>query len=68
MQIRQIDFFRPSVRCAVRLLGIRTLKELTPEMVDARALNVHTGIPPQDNLFTEACKFDSSCHKMKIDH
>ena len=41
----------------MRLLGIRTLDELKPEMVDARALNSHTGVPPQDNLFNSTCKF-----------
>lgn len=40
----------------MRLLGIRTLDELRPEMVDARALNVHTAPTAPDHLFNNTCK------------
>ncbi len=44
----------------MRLLGVRTLSELRPEMVDSRALNVHTGAVAEDNLFRTTCEFHPS--------
>ncbi len=40
----------------MRLLGIRTLDELRPEMVDARALRSHAGLTPSDKLYDAVCK------------
>ncbi|KAK7464383.1 hypothetical protein VKT23_006550 [Stygiomarasmius scandens] len=36
----------------MRLLGARSLKELTPDMVDASALHSHAGLTPNDNLYS----------------
>ncbi|KAH9174964.1 glyoxylate dehydrogenase [Lactarius sanguifluus] len=48
---KAIQIFRDELEMTMRLLGVRTLSELRPEMVDARALSVHTGAVPEDNLF-----------------
>ena len=50
----------------MRLLGINSLSELRPEMVDARALNVHTAPTPADNLFNSVC--DSICFPVLRSH
>lgn len=44
----------------MRLLGIKTLAELRPEMVDARALTAHTAPTPSDNLYNAIC--ECLCH------
>lgn len=41
----------------MRLLGARTIDELTPEMVDASALHSHVGLTPPDNLYNTTCGF-----------
>jgi len=41
----------------MRLLGTRTIDELTPEMVDASALHSHVGLTPPDNLYNTTCGF-----------
>ena len=41
----------------MRLLGVRTIDELRPEMVDASALNQHIVPVPQDNLFQQTCGY-----------
>ncbi|KAI0302338.1 glyoxylate dehydrogenase [Multifurca ochricompacta] len=48
---KAIQIFRDELEMNMRLLGVTTLDELRPEMVDARALNVHTGSIAEDNLF-----------------
>ncbi|KAI9465260.1 glyoxylate dehydrogenase [Lactarius psammicola] len=48
---KAIQIFRDELEMNMRLLGVRTLSELRPEMVDARALSVHTGSVPEDNLY-----------------
>lgn len=50
----------------MRLLGINSLSELRPEMVDARALNVHTAPTPADNLFNSVC--ESICFPVLRSH
>ncbi len=41
----------------MRLLGARTIDEVVPDMVDASSLKSHFVMTPQDNLFTNTCKF-----------
>jgi L-lactate dehydrogenase (cytochrome) len=41
----------------MRLLGITKLSDIKPEMVDARALSVHTAPTPADNLFNSVCEY-----------
>lgn len=41
----------------MRLLGVRTIDELRPEMVDASALNQHIVSVPQDHLFQQTCEY-----------
>lgn len=41
----------------MRLLGARTLKEITPEMVDASALGNHASGVPQDRMFEGNCEY-----------
>jgi hypothetical protein len=41
----------------MRLLGARTIDDLTPEMVDASALHSHVGLTPPDNLYNTTCEF-----------
>lgn len=45
----------------MRLLGITSLDQLRPEMVDARALNVHTAPTASDNLYNATCEFSDLC-------
>ena len=54
---RAIQIFRDEFEMNMRLLGARTIDELKPEMVDARALNQHIVTVPQDNLFQQTCEF-----------
>lgn len=39
----------------MRLLGARTIDELTPDMVDAGSIHAHVGETPVDNLYNAAC-------------
>ena len=39
----------------MRLIGIRTIDELTPDLVDANALHAHVGITLADNLYNTTC-------------
>lgn len=50
---RAIQIFRDEFEMNMRLLGVRTIDELRPEMVDASALNQHIVPVPQDNLFQQ---------------
>jgi L-lactate dehydrogenase (cytochrome) len=40
----------------MRLLGARTIGDLTPDMVDANALHSHVGLTPVDNLYNTTCE------------
>ena len=40
----------------MRLIGARSIKELVPEMVDARNLHQHTVSVPSDRLFDTNCE------------
>ena len=53
---RAIQIFNEEFEMNMRLLGARTIEDLKPEMVDARALNQHIVTVPQDNLFQQTCK------------
>ncbi|KIM50238.1 hypothetical protein SCLCIDRAFT_34493 [Scleroderma citrinum Foug A] len=35
----------------MRLIGVRTIDELTPDLVDASALHAHANVTPADNLY-----------------
>ncbi|KAH9944576.1 glyoxylate dehydrogenase [Amylocystis lapponica] len=48
---KAIQIFRDEFEMNMRLLGARTVRELVPEMVDARALSSHVVMTPADNLF-----------------
>ena len=39
----------------MRLIGVRTIDELTPDLVNASALYAHVGISPADNLYNTTC-------------
>lgn len=39
----------------MRLIGARTVDELTPDLVDASALHAHVGQIPVDNLYSATC-------------
>ena len=41
----------------MRLIGARNLKEIVPEMVDARNLSQHVVSVPTDRLFDKNCEF-----------
>jgi L-lactate dehydrogenase (cytochrome) len=40
----------------MRLIGARTIDELTPDMVDASAIHSHVGFTPPDNLYNSICE------------
>jgi len=40
----------------MRLIGARTLAEITPDLVDASALRNRAGLAPSDNLYHQTCK------------
>ncbi|KAI0059917.1 glyoxylate dehydrogenase [Artomyces pyxidatus] len=48
---RAIQIFRDELEMNMRLLGVRTLDELRPEMVDASAIHSHVGTQPEDKLY-----------------
>ncbi|KAI0263843.1 glyoxylate dehydrogenase [Gloeopeniophorella convolvens] len=62
---KAIQIFRDELEMNMRLLGVRTLDELRPEMVDARALAVHAGSVAEDKLFSTACAPTASLAKFK---
>ena len=39
----------------MRLLGAKTIKDIVPEMVDAKSLSSHFVMTPQDTLFQNTC-------------
>ncbi|KAJ7496859.1 glyoxylate dehydrogenase [Mycena latifolia] len=48
---KAIEILRDEFEMNMRLLGCRTLGELSPDMVDASALHTHAGLVPADNLY-----------------
>ncbi|KAJ6631544.1 glyoxylate dehydrogenase [Mycena sp. CBHHK59/15] len=48
---KAIEILRDEFEMNMRLLGINTLSELGPDMVDASALHSHAGLTPEDTLF-----------------
>ncbi|KAJ7099534.1 glyoxylate dehydrogenase [Mycena belliarum] len=48
---KAIEILRDEFEMNMRLLGCRTLGELSPDMVDASALRTHAGLVPQDSLY-----------------
>ncbi|KAI0042574.1 glyoxylate dehydrogenase [Auriscalpium vulgare] len=48
---KAIQIFRDELEMNMRLLGVRTLDELRPEMVDASAIRSHVGSQPDDKLY-----------------
>ena len=45
----------------MRLLGAKTIKDIVPEMVDAKSLSSHFVMTPQDNLFQNTCTCACVC-------
>lgn len=41
----------------MRLVGARTINELTPDLVDASGVHAHVGTTPTDNLYNATCTF-----------
>ena len=48
----------------MRLLGVRNLKEIMPEMVDASNIHLHTVSVPNDSLYDSNC----TCRSSGSDH
>ncbi|KAG2043909.1 glyoxylate dehydrogenase [Suillus americanus] len=48
---KAFQIFRDELEMNMRLLGARTIDDLTPDMVDANALHSHVGLTPTDNLY-----------------
>ncbi|KAM5543006.1 hypothetical protein V8D89_003390 [Ganoderma adspersum] len=48
---KAIQIFRDEFEMNMRLLGAKTIKDIVPEMVDAKSLSSHFVMTPQDNLF-----------------
>lgn len=43
------------LQMGMRLIGARTIDELTPDLVDASGVHTHVGITPTDNLYNATC-------------
>ena len=41
----------------MRLLGVTSLDQLRPEMVDASAIRAHVGLQAGDNLYNSICTY-----------
>ncbi|KAL4079165.1 glyoxylate dehydrogenase [Scleroderma citrinum] len=48
---KAFQIFRDELEMNMRLIGVRTIDELTPDLVDASALHAHVGLTPVDNLY-----------------
>ncbi|PIL33515.1 hypothetical protein GSI_04138 [Ganoderma sinense ZZ0214-1] len=48
---KAIQIFRDEFEMNMRLLGAKAIKDIVPEMVDAKSLSSHFVMTPQDNLF-----------------
>ncbi|KAF8841744.1 glyoxylate dehydrogenase [Paxillus ammoniavirescens] len=48
---KAFQIFRDELQMNMRLIGARTIDELTPDMVDASAIHSHVGLTPTDNLY-----------------
>ncbi|KIK95774.1 hypothetical protein PAXRUDRAFT_11243 [Paxillus rubicundulus Ve08.2h10] len=48
---KAFQIFRDELQMNMRLIGARTIDELTPDMVDASAIHSHVGLTPVDNLY-----------------
>jgi len=44
----------------MRLLGAQTIKDVTPDMIDASAISVHIAATPVDRLYDNNCKIITS--------
>ncbi|KAI6046349.1 glyoxylate dehydrogenase [Pisolithus marmoratus] len=42
---------RTELEMNMRLIGVRSMDELTPDLVDASGLHAHVGVTPADNLY-----------------
>lgn len=56
-----IKILKDEMEMNMRMLGITKLDELTPEVVDARALTVHTVTTPENVLFNNTCEYAFRC-------
>ncbi|KAF9243242.1 glyoxylate dehydrogenase [Melanogaster broomeanus] len=48
---KAFQIFRDELQMNMRLIGARTIDELTPDMVDASGIHSHVGVTPADNLY-----------------
>ncbi|KAF8552937.1 glyoxylate dehydrogenase [Imleria badia] len=48
---KAIQIFRDELQMGMRLIGARTIDDLTPDLVDASGVHTHVGITPTDNLY-----------------
>lgn len=56
-----IKILKEEMGMNMRMLGITRLDEVTPEMVDARALTTHTVPSPENVLVNNTCKYNFEC-------
>lgn len=48
---KAFQIFRDELEMNMRLIGVRSMDELTPDLVDASGLHAHVGVTPADNLY-----------------
>ncbi|KIK22694.1 hypothetical protein PISMIDRAFT_679885 [Pisolithus microcarpus 441] len=48
---KAFQIFRDELEMNMRLIGARSIDELTPDLVDASGLHAHVGLTPTDNLY-----------------
>ncbi|KAI6107543.1 glyoxylate dehydrogenase [Pisolithus thermaeus] len=48
---KAFQIFRDELEMNMRLIGVRSIDELTPDLVDASGLHAHVGLTPTDNLY-----------------
>ncbi|KAI6007604.1 glyoxylate dehydrogenase [Pisolithus orientalis] len=48
---KAFQIFRDELEMNMRLIGVRSIDELTSDLVDASGLHAHVGITPTDNLY-----------------
>ena len=61
-----IKILKEEMEMNMRMLGITKLDEVTPEMVDARALTTHTVPSPENVLVNNTCKYNYKCRTASL--
>jgi hypothetical protein len=57
MSQKPITLSQDEIEMNMRLLGAQTIKDVTPEMVDASAISMHIAATPGDRLYDNNCEF-----------